>query len=91
MIKIHTQDLMMKLITTRTILSKRCQSIRVLSSRHVQIKDEKCLNRKYTYSSEKGYLKTQKFFPQENCRLQLRNSTEIEIFQIRLQVISRKL
>ena len=69
-------------------LIKKLWEYKTLSARPVQIQDDQYLNRKYTSSLEKGYLN---FFPQENCRLQVRNSTEIEVFQTRLQAISKKL
>ena len=62
MIKTYIKTAKMKLISARTILPKNSQNIKLLSAPPVQIKAaNQCLNYKYTPSSVKGYLKTQKF------------------------------
>ena len=74
------------------ILSKVSQNIKLLRAPPVQIEvANQCLNCKYTPSSEKGYFKDAEIFPQENCRLVVRESAEIELLQRRLQAIAKKL
>ena len=74
------------------ILPKVSQNIKLLRAPPVQIKAaNQCLNCKYIPSSEKRLLKDAEDFPQENCRLEVRESTEIELLQRRLQAIAKKM